>query len=329
MIQKIPYLNFEKKNSDINLINLTYSIMNTFLPKIFALIITASMVLFLNQNFANGQEIIKADSTITSRIETIDGNIFTGIIQEENTEILILSTEQFGNVRIRKAEIRNRTTIEATRNEKGQIWLPNPQSTRYFWAPNGYGLQKGESYYQNIWVLYNQMSFGITDRFSFGVGTLPLFLFSGTATPVWIIPKFSIPIKKDKWNIGTGALIGTVLGETSTSYGLIYGTTTFGSRDMNVSLGIASGFVDGSWTDKPVINFSTLIRISQRGYFISENYILPEGDSSMLLLSFGGRTIIRNVGLDFSLVIPAGVDTGGLIAAPFLGITVPIHKTKK
>jgi hypothetical protein len=303
--------------------------MNTFLPKIFALIITASMVLFLNQNFANGQEILKADSTITSRIETIDGNIFTGIIQEENTEILILSTEQFGNVRIRKTEIRNRTTIEATRNEKGQIWLPNPQSTRYFWAPNGYGLKKGESYYQNIWVLYNQMSFGITDRFSFGVGTLPLFLFSGTATPVWIIPKFSIPIKKDKWNIGTGALIGAVLGETSTSYGLIYGTTTFGSRDMNVSLGIASGFVDGSWTDKPVINFSTLIRISQRGYFISENYILPEGDSSMLLLSFGGRTIIRNVGLDFSLVIPAGVDTGGLIAAPFLGITVPIHKTKK
>ncbi len=303
--------------------------MNTFFPKIFALIIITSVLFFLNQNFAKGQEIIKADSTITSRIETIDGNVFTGTIQEENNDFLILSTEQYGNVRIKKSDIRDQSTIDAVRNEKGQIWLPNPQSTRYFWAPNGYGLRKGESYYQNIWVLYNQMSFGITDRFSFGVGTLPLFLFGGAPTPVWIIPKFSIPVKKDKWNIGTGALIGTVLGETSTSFGLLYGTTTFGSRDMNVSIGIASGFVDGSWTEKPVINFSTLIRISQRGYFISENYILPNEDSSILLLSFGGRTIIRNVGLDFSLVIPAGADSGGLVAAPFLGITIPMQKSKK
>ena len=303
--------------------------MNTFSPKIFALIIITSVVFFLNQNFAKGQEIITAESTITSRIETIDGNVFTGTIQEENNDFLILSTEQFGNIRIKKSDIRNQSTIDAVRNEKGQIWLPNPQSTRYFWAPNGYGLRKGESYYQNIWVLYNQMSFGITDRFSFGVGTLPLFLFGGAPTPVWIIPKFSIPVKKDKWNIGTGALIGTVLGETSTSFGLLYGTTTYGSRDMNVSIGIASGFVDGSWTEKPVINFSTLIRISQRGYFISENYILPGDDSSILLLSFGGRTIIRNVGLDFSLVIPAGVDSGGLVAAPFLGITIPMQKSKK
>ena len=120
--------------------------MNTFFPKIFALIIITSVVFFLNQNFAKGQEIITADSTITSRIETIDGNVFTGTIQEENNDFLILSTEQFGNIRIKKSDIRNQSTIDAVRNEKGQIWLPNPQSTRYFWAPNGYGLKKGESY---------------------------------------------------------------------------------------------------------------------------------------------------------------------------------------
>lgn len=301
--------------------------MNTFTLKVYILIATLALVI-LNQTKAIGQEIFNTDTTSVSRIETIDGNIFTGKIQEENDEHLILKTEQFGNISIKKTDIRNRTILDAVRNEKGHIWLPNPQSTRYFWAPNGYGLKKGESYYQNIWVLYNQASFGITDRFSFGVGTVPLFLFNGTSTPVWIIPKFSIPLKKDKWNLGTGALIGTVLGETSASFGLLYGTTTFGSRDMNVSFGIASGFADGSWTERPVINISTLIRISQRGYFISENYILSDGNSSMLLISLGGRTIIRNIGLDFSLVIPAGVDTGGLFAAPFLGITVPMHKSK-
>jgi hypothetical protein len=65
-------------------------------------------------------------------------------------------------------------------------------------------------------VLFNQGGYGVTNYFSIGAGILPVFLFGGGATPVWITPKFSIPVVIDKFNVGAGALAGTVLGESGT-----------------------------------------------------------------------------------------------------------------
>ncbi len=31
-------------------------------------------------------------------------------------------------------------------------------------------------------------------------------------TPIWVIPKVSVPVVKDKFNIGAGALVGYVVG---------------------------------------------------------------------------------------------------------------------
>ncbi len=64
---------------------------------------------------------------------------------------------------------------------------------------------------------------GVTNYFSIGAGIVPVFLFGGGATPVWITPKFSIPVVKDKFNVGAGALVGTVLGASGTGFGLLYG----------------------------------------------------------------------------------------------------------
>jgi len=58
------------------------------------------------------------------------------------------------------------------------------------------GLHKGEGYYQNIWVFWNQASFGVTENFSLGFGIIPLFLFGGEAgqySPIWVVPKLSYP----------------------------------------------------------------------------------------------------------------------------------------
>ncbi|MEZ5070324.1 MAG: hypothetical protein R2751_04985 [Bacteroidales bacterium] len=32
---------------------------------------------------------------------------------------------------------------------EGEYWFSNPHATRYFFGTNGYGLEKGEGYYQN------------------------------------------------------------------------------------------------------------------------------------------------------------------------------------
>ncbi len=294
------------------------------------------IALFINLN-SYGQNV--PDTTRVFRIETKDGNIFTGYILAQDSADLILKTEKLGEIKMPMAEIKSKTELKEVILVNNEIWLPNPQSGRYFWAPNGYGLEKGSSYYQNIWVLYNQVSFSISNNFSLGGGIIPLFLFAGAPTPAWIIPKISIPVTKDKVNIGTGALLGSVIGEEFTTFGLLYETTTFGSRDKNFSLGFAYGFAAGDWMARPIINFSTMLRAGPKGYFISENYIIPYETTSWdygvthkrksaVVISLGGRSIIRNVGLDYSLWIPFNIDMESFIAIPFLGVTIPIGENK-
>jgi len=268
----------------------------------------------------------KPDTTVTLRIETIDGNIYIGRYVSEDSLSMVLQTESLGEIRIPQNSIKTRTLLKQVVKVGNDIWLPNPQSSRYFWAPNGYGLEENTSYYQNIWILYNQFSFGLTNNFSLGAGMLPLFLFAGGSTPIWIVPKFSIPVEKDKFNLGTGAFLGTIIGEDTGIFGLLYGTATIGSRDKNVSFGMAYVFADGDWLNVPVINVSSMLRTGPRGYFITENYVITAEGETVVLLSAGGRSIIRNVGLDYSLWIPLGFEMDTFVAIPFLGITVPIGR---
>ncbi|MBN2348533.1 MAG: hypothetical protein JXJ22_06845 [Bacteroidales bacterium] len=268
-----------------------------------------------------GQE---ANDTITKwRIETQDGNEFIGTIILETDNTFQLSSENYGVLTINKNNIRLKVKIQAEKTVSGQLWVENSQSTRYFWAPNGYGLKQGEGYYQNVWVLFSQASYGFSDYFSVGVGMVPMFLFAGTSTPAWITPKFSIPVVKDKINVGSGILAGTIIGESSSNFGIAYGVFTLGDKNNNLNLGVGYGFAGGDWAKKPTITLSSMLRINRRGYFITENYYINAGSESLTLISFGGRTVWSNVSLDYGLVIPLITDLDNFIAIPWLGFLVP------
>lgn len=94
-----------------------------------------------------------ADSVKVYRIETKDGNTYTGTIVSEKDGMLVLKTEKLGDLHISLADITMKKELKEVKLVGDTYWLPNPQSSRYFWAPNGYGLAKGEAYFQNIWVL--------------------------------------------------------------------------------------------------------------------------------------------------------------------------------
>jgi len=264
-----------------------------------------------------------SQDSIKSRIETVDGNEFIGIIQEQTTEKIRIKTDKLGVITIPANEVKRITPVTQVLAKDGTYWLDNPQSTRYLWAPNGYSLKKGEGYYQNIWILFNQAVYGITDHFSAGIGVMPLFLFGGTATPAWITAKYSVPVVKDKVNLGAGALMGTVIGEESATFGILYGITTFGSRDKNLNIGLGWGFADGEMARNPTVNISAMIRTGAKGYFLTENYFIGTTDNFVVLMSLGGRRIIKNVGLDFGAMIPLGADIGEFVAIPWLGLSIP------
>ncbi|QGY45389.1 hypothetical protein GM418_17425 [Maribellus comscasis] len=260
------------------------------------------------------------------RIETNDGNYFTGEIVGQDSLKVYLKTQNLGEISILKKDIKSQEKLKIQQVKEGKIWFANPQSSRYFWSPNGYGLQQGEGYYQNIWVLWNQFSYGLSDNFSVGAGIIPLFLFGGSPTPVFFTPKISIPIQEDRLNIGAGALLGTVLGESESGFGIVYGISTFGTRDNNVTFGLGYGFAGGEWASSPLININGMFRLSSRGYFITENYFIEAGGDSFVMVSLGGRWIIQKAALDFGLFFPVA-DIGEFVVLPWLGLTIPFGKT--
>ncbi len=276
----------------------------------------------LQTNAQNSQD------SIRSQVETIDGNEYIGIILEQTPETIRIKTDKLGEISIPRSEVKRITQLTATKIKDGRYWLENPQSTRYFWSPNGYSLKKGEGYYQNVWVLFNQAVYGLTDHFSAGIGMMPLFLFQGTSTPVWITLKYSVPVVKDKINLGGGALIGTVIGEQG-SAGIVYGISTFGSKDKNITVGLGYGFGGGEFASTPLINIGGMIRTGANGYLMTENYLIINSDNFGLLTMIGGRRIIRHFGLDFGVGIPIGSDMDGFFAFPWLGFTIPFGQKLK
>ncbi len=265
------------------------------------------------------------DSTQQYRIETTDDNEYIGFIVNQSYDTLILKTERLGIIIFQRSDIKRITKINVNQVKNGEYWFENPQSTRYFWQPNAYGLKKGEGYYQNVWILFNQASIGVTDNFSIGAGIIPLFFFAEASTPMWLTPKVSIPIKRDKLNVSAGALMGTVLGEEDANFGIAYGTTTLGSRDQNISFGVGYGYAGGDWATTPTFTLSAMVRLGKRGYFMTENYYIGSADDAVILLFLGGRRMIKNSGIDFGILIPSDSD-GELFVIPWLGVTFPLGK---
>lgn len=262
-------------------------------------------------------------------IETIDDNEYIGKIVEQNDETITLQTINLGRLVLQKAAIK---TIKGTKPGNfvnGQYWFENPHPSRYFWGPSGYGLRKNEGYYQNIMVFFNQVSYGITDNFSMGVGTIPTFLFGAGFVPFWVTPKISIPIKEDVLNASLGGLYFNALGSEADlegGVGLLYGTLTLGSRDKNMTLGLGYGY-DGSGLAKtPAISLSGMARVGRKAYLMTENYIIPFDGEVVGAISFGGRHVGRRLAIDYGLIAPISSD-GIPAALPWVGIVVPFGNT--
>lgn len=264
-----------------------------------------------------------SDTAKLWRIELLNENEYIGTIVSRDDKVIVFNSNELGIISIKVKDIRSMEVISRSRLIDGQFWYENPQAARYFWAPNGFGLRKGEGYYQNVWVFFNQVSYGITDHVSIGGGFMPLFLLGGGPTPLWITPKVSVPIA-EKFHMGAGALIGTILGEdVDGAFGIAYGTATAGTRDINVTFGLGYGFAGGEWANYPTFNLSAMYRVGRRGYILTENYFIDAGSENLTLISFGGRSVWKKLSLDYGLVIPVISGEGVEVAVPWLGVVIP------
>ncbi len=264
-----------------------------------------------------------ADSSDVWVIETRDGNSYVGRILEQADGVIRVQTASLGVIAIREEDVTGMRRLSPHSLVEGEVWEENPQASRYFWAPNGHGMRTGSGYYQNVWVLFNQVSYAFSDVMTIGFGTVPLVLFGGVETPIWFTPKVSIPVVPDKVSLGVGTLIATVVGATTEFAGIAYGVATFGARDRNLSVGLGYGYQGSEWGRHPAIMIGGMRRVSRRGYLLMENYLIASPDESVGLFLLGGRYILERISIDYGGILPvaAGIDRPFVI--PWLAIVVP------
>ena len=282
-------------------------------------------LLFLNLQISNAQTSDTMDSIWV--IETLDGNTYIGNVSSIYSDPIEINTK-IGLLKIPKNSIRSITHPHKYQIVHGEYWPENPHATRHFWGPSSFGLRKGEGYYQNSWIFFNQLSYGFSNHFTLGVGIIPLFIFGGgIETPAWITPKFNFEYKNGKGAYGAGTIVFGVLGASSEFAGILYGTNTFGNRDKQLTLGL--GYVyssNGGITSTPTVSLSAIVRTSKKWAFLTENYLLAVGDSdSFGFISGGARYMGKKLAIDFGGFIPVTSGLERLFVLPWLGITAPFN----
>ncbi|WP_263785861.1 hypothetical protein [Salinibacter grassmerensis] len=81
------------------------------------------------------------------RVETTGGEVVIGTLVSEREQEVVLDTRELGEVTIQRQNIERMEEIPPERFRNGEYWFQNPQSTRYFFAPNAIGIPQGQGYY--------------------------------------------------------------------------------------------------------------------------------------------------------------------------------------
>ena len=250
-----------------------------------------------------------------------NGGMFEGEVLEIDESTFLINTLDLGKMRITKTDISSITYISAdevgqmtlSNNRKGDI---NPQPTRYFFAPSGLQLKKGEGYYQNAWLIYNQVSYGVSDHFTVGMSMTPF----GTGGTVKFGGKLS-----DKVNVSAGG-IALVPFTDDDPLGIGFANITFGDERKNLSISAGLGFSDGS-DNITMLNVSAMLEVSSNLWLITENYqIFQTGwngnPDNLTIISMGVRRASRSRDIlwDYALI---AIPSEEIFGIPWLSCTIP------
>lgn len=264
----------------------------------------------------------------TYKVELKDGTVLNGkLISETETEIEI-QLENVGHLTINRNKIKRLIPLEVSYEVKKSFWFKNPHATRLLFAPTAIPLKQGEGYYQNIYIVANMFNYGVLDNLSIGGGFDFITMFANTDEG-WN-PMLNFNIKSgfqvaDNFHAGAGAMYITMPGEFSAGIG--YGIGTFGTYNSNLSLGLGWGFVENTFEEKPFIMIGGMARVSEKVWFVSENWITPlDGNKYYTIVSYGIRFAANRIAVDLAFINSKDIVQGIFIGIPFVDFVIKFGK---
>ena len=259
------------------------------------------------------------DSTVRHIVKLRDGSTLIGVITSVTSDSIRLRMTQ-GEISVGRSAIAELRQVRTANLRNGEYWFENPHSTRLLFSSTAWPLEKGTGYYSNAWLFMHAFAVGLTDRFTLGGGgtTIPGIAF--TDNLFYLLPKYTL-LSQDRTNVALGALMGffpfnSDANDEVTSAGLVYLVGTTGSRESNVSVGVAYGYADDDLTDRPGFMIGGQGRISRRFSLISENWFIPIGGKTEGVVSYGVRFLGENLSVDLAWMSLLG---SGDISVPWLG----------
>lgn len=273
----------------------------------------------VNYSFGAIEDITeKLDSAATYSVTLKDRNQVRGVIKDVFRDSIRLNTAYLGVVVIQAVDIKTIDTDRTVTSSTGQLWFANPNATRYLFGPSGYNLEKGEGYYQNVYVVLNMVNVGVTDYFSIGGGFEFISTFTGTPF-VFITPKVGFEVA-EKVNLGAGVLLAGIPDEGAG--GIAYGLGTYGSREHNITAGIGYGFMSGESLNRPIITVSAMSRWGRRVSFVSENWIVPDGDAYYPIITYGIRLFGPKMSFDLAFINSSDISDEIFIGIPYVDFVI-------
>ncbi|HEX6315174.1 MAG TPA: hypothetical protein VFZ73_09960 [Gemmatimonadaceae bacterium] len=260
-----------------------------------------------------------ADTSVRHIIRLRDGSTLVGRITAITGDSVRVRLEQ-GEVGLARSGIEQVQQVPRTALRNGQYWFENPHSTRLLFSSTAFPLEKGTGYYANAWLFAHTFAAGVTDRFTLGGGLTTVPGIAIHDNPVFLLPKYTV-ISGSRLQVALGALIGMLpfnsdVEDNFDTAGLLYGVGTTGTRESNLSLGLAWGYANDQVTSRPAAMVGGQHRMSRRISLISENWFFPDGDDTEGVVSYGLRFLGENISVDLAWVTV--LDSGG-VGIPWLG----------
>ena len=249
----------------------------------------------------------------TVQITMLNGDVFIGKVISRDQSIITLETVN-GTIDLISSNVR---LIEQY-DYFGRFKFPNPHDTKYYFGPSGIPLDKGEAYYQNLLIVLNSFSYGITENISIGAGFE--FISTLNGTPFWFInPKAGFQLS-EKFHLGGSLFVAGVINEGSGA--IAFGSATIGTSESNVTLGLGYGFADGEAADAPALTVGVMHRVSNGIALLSENYIFPAAfDGGGYFGIHGIRILGRKNAFDIGFTIIGSSFGAEVTSLPIVGYT--------
>jgi len=288
-----------------------------------------------NLNTVSAQQIFLEDSVYI--FEMKDGKVFKGLVKVREKDYLYEVQAIEGMLLLLEEDI-EKIYLASDLNTSGITRNDSMHYSRYLFSNSSYNVQKGELYFQNYFIAGNQFIYGISDRFSLGLGLLPMIIFEGSGFLGYSIsPKLSFDYRNGQGAFAVMGGLGRSFGLQPTN-GLLHLTNTFGARDKHLTIGLLSFYVPPEYSFRNIhMTLSGFLRLNNRWALLTDNALISSnqnGFSSSLadrnyFISIGARYMKKRFSLTLGALL--AFDTSNspeYYPFPWLSSGITLNKRK-